>query len=135
MKNDKLEEEIKKELDKFEKEYAILRKIIRSKRDYQPFFNNLQKAAGKKIIDKYSIKTHNRKSIFIPSKTVFKYLIPSKRREEVIGDLIQTKIEMIEDGLPMWKVKGVLYFHMLVIILSMLRIRISDYGRSKKESA
>jgi len=67
------------------------------------------------------------------SQSMFKYFLPSKRREEVLGDLMETKHEMIEDDLPMWKVKVVLFFHMVMILLSMIRLKLVDYGRSKKK--
>lgn len=61
-----------------------------------------------------------------------KYLIPSKRREEIIGDLIETEFQMIEAGMSEWKIKMVMMFHIFLVVFSLLRIRVSDFGTSKK---
>lgn len=73
------------------------------------------------------------RSVFVPSQSIFKYLIPSKRREEVLGDLIETKSDMIEEGHPIWKIRLVLFFHIVIILGTMLKLKITDYGSTNKQ--
>lgn len=77
--------------------------------------------------DKSGIKLKSKKT------SLFKYMIPSKRREEVLGDLAEIKQNMIKEKRSKWTIKFVIGFHLMVIVFSaMIRTRLSDYGTSQK---
>ena len=70
-----------------------------------------------------------------PSKrpSMLLYLIPSKRREEVIGDLYEIRTDMMTHGFPEWKIRVVLFCHMIWIVVGLFRVKLEDYGKSKKQ--
>jgi len=102
-----------------QEEGSIIKIIIETMPD-------LDKFEDSKLINKFSLINKN--------KSIFRFLIPSKRREEVMGDLIETKIQMIEEGFPLWKIKAILYCHMLLIVISLLKVKLLDFGEAKKKT-
>jgi len=118
-----------KKLGISELEYLALLESILSK-DGIPSIYFLDNQ-GLKLYSKQVEQIHHAK--FTARTSIFKYLIPSNRREEVMGDLIETNIEMIEEGFPMWKIKVVLYFHGISVILALFKTRLQDYGTTKKK--
>lgn len=65
-------------------------------------------------------------------KLGIRYLIPSKRREEIIGDLEETKNQMVYDSIPKWKIDLVMTWHTLLILLGLIRVKLKDYGNDKR---
>lgn len=72
-----------------------------------------------------------RRSRFVQnSSKVLKYLIPSKHREEIIGDWNETKAQMEEDGIHgIWRI-CTLAGLALQIGLGIIRLRLSDLYRA-----
>ena len=64
---------------------------------------------------------------------IFKYLLPSKKREEVLGDLAETRQKMERDGVSKRRVQFIMILQKSFILVSLLRLRITDFGKSKKE--
>jgi len=143
MKKDKTENELSsyhnhdtdKNLNSYERELKELEewKNILSNNYRKEFILAALKTGIKLLLPIVVEKRNKPKTTFTPSKTTFKYLLPSKRREEVMGDLYETQMDMIEEGFPLWKVKLVLYCHMFFIAFSLLKVRLMDYGRTKKQ--
>jgi len=63
-----------------------------------------------------------------------KYFIPTKHREEIIGDLFELRQEMEEKNLNKWFIKSVLLFQLFMIFIGSIKMKFSDlYTPSKKE--
>ncbi len=63
----------------------------------------------------------------------FKYLVPREKREEMIGDLIETRYEMEKEGHAQWVIDLVMLAHKGLILLYLLRGRIGDYGKKRRK--
>ena len=83
------------------------------------------------INDERSIGYQRR--LWFSSPSIYKYLIPSRYREEVLGDLHELALEMIRKSIPPWKIRLVLTFHKVCILISLSRLRISDWGRHRSK--
>lgn len=77
-------------------------------------------------------KTTKPDTSFTPSESKFKFLLPSKRREEIMGDLIETKSMMVKAGLPMWQIRAFLYWQMFLILVSIPKVKLNDFGTKKQ---
>lgn len=64
----------------------------------------------------------------------FKYLLPSKRREEVLGDLIETRFEMKMAGCSQWKINLVMFWHKWWALVAMWRVKLGDYGKRQQKT-
>ena len=64
----------------------------------------------------------------------FKYLIPSGKREEIIGDLVETEFEMLENAVPNWKIRCIMGWHIFMIGLAMTRVVVSDFGMRRQKN-
>ena len=122
-----------KQSDRVDPEFfmRLINERIRLKAENQKLLRRLDLIENKRVLT--NVENSNFDNQFQHKHPFFIFLLPSKRREEILGDLIETKIQMIEAGFPMWKVKGVLCFHMLCILIAMLRTKLLDYGTSKKK--
>lgn len=65
--------------------------------------------------------------------SIIKYFIPSKRREEVMGDLTETRNLMLDEGMKVWQIKIVISWHIFWVMTNMLKIKFSDFGVSSKK--
>ena len=78
--------------------------------------------------------SENRKLSFEKIIRFAGYLFPKKFREEAIGNITETRQEMLESGCSKLTVNLVSSFKIVCLILSSLRIRWSDFVDSEKES-
>jgi len=75
-----------------------------------------------------------------PSQTFEKFLdlvsflLHKKFREEFIGDLKETRLEMQKRGHSKWSINTISFFKVCSVIWSALRIRLSDLFESEKEN-
>ncbi len=98
-----------------------------------------QRRLERKVLKKYNLIYHVQKNTLVKnpkSKDKFnslKYFIPSKRREEVIGDLTQTLNEMEEENFSLTKQMFFISWNIFMILFSFCRIKMSDFGKGKNE--
>ena len=76
-----------------------------------------------------SNKTKNKKSKI----QSLKYFIPARHREEVIGDLLEMKMQLKIDGHGIIWITLIILFNCALIMYSMFKIKISDFYKDKNE--
>jgi hypothetical protein len=63
------------------------------------------------------------------------YLFPVERREEWLGDLYELNREMLHKGYPLWLVNTINVGRTLILILSAIKIKLSDLISLKVEKS
>ncbi len=63
----------------------------------------------------------------------FKYLVPRENREEMIGDLLETRFEMEREGHTKWVVFWVMLARKGLIVMYLLQGRIGGYGKKRRK--
>jgi len=63
----------------------------------------------------------------------YKYIIPHKHREEIIGDLCELKSNLNKEGHSKLFVNYILSIHIIQIIFAFTRIRLMDVFSTKKQ--
>lgn len=62
-----------------------------------------------------------------------KSFIPKDYKEEIQGDLAETKVNLLKEGRPAWQVSIIIKFHYLLIEFGFLRIKIRERFTAQKK--
>lgn len=115
-------------------EELIVQKVVN---DLENSVENLEKLSKlKKRLRKYkkSDPAETWASRWIASQIA--YLFPPERREEWLGDLYEVNREMLHKGYPRWLVNLNNVLKTVILVISALKIRLSDFfslGKVKSE--
>ena len=83
------------------------------------------------LIPKQFRKASTKKSSL--SLEFLKYLIPTKRRDEIIGDFYELRDKMKSEGFSNFQIKIALMVNIVFLSFSLLKIRFRDYFEVTKQ--